>query len=204
MPGRRGDRGGERRLVDADHSRADLLQRPAPAAGAAAEIEAGLAGPGPAADQGQRLPQFQIGPARRPCMVLDKARFRRSETGSCNAAPPASSPASSKVHEPSGADRRRCAEDQRLGRDLRQLFLDQRRAPVQNRRVDRPVALDRAQFRRRIRDRLDRDLLRIEPHIGGPRRETRRSRARSAGGRVRARPRPTRAARSSTYPSAAR
>src|SRR5204862_2384418 len=66
------DSGGERRLVYADHLRAHLLQCPAPAAGARAEIETNLAAAGPTADQGQSLPQLQIGAARRPGAILDE------------------------------------------------------------------------------------------------------------------------------------
>ena len=53
-PGSAAMRGIERRLVDADHARAQFLQHPAPAAGAAAEIEAELAGPRMSARQRQR------------------------------------------------------------------------------------------------------------------------------------------------------
>ena len=48
----------QRRFVDADDMRPHALQGPAPAAGADAEIETPLARPGPAPDQGQRLPKF--------------------------------------------------------------------------------------------------------------------------------------------------
>src|SRR6516162_7469429 len=73
------DSGRERRLVDTDHLRTHLLQRPAPPSGTRTEIEAGFAGPGPPTDQGQRLPEFQIGAARRPGAVLDKADFAIGE-----------------------------------------------------------------------------------------------------------------------------
>ena len=48
--------GRERRLIDADDPCAQSRQDPAPAAGAAAEIEAHRARPRPLADDGQRLP----------------------------------------------------------------------------------------------------------------------------------------------------
>src|SRR5262249_18715643 len=60
------------RLVDADDVGPHLLQRPAPAAGAAAEIEALLARLRATTDQGQCLPQLQIGAARRLAAVRDK------------------------------------------------------------------------------------------------------------------------------------
>ena len=71
-PGQACDLGCERRFVDADDMRTHALQGPAPAARAAPEIEASLARPGPAPDQGQRLPQLQIGAVRRPDAVFDK------------------------------------------------------------------------------------------------------------------------------------
>src|SRR5690348_1945527 len=54
------DRRIERRLVDADHPAPEFLQRPAPAAGRAAQIEAEIAGTGPSSRDGQRFPQFEI------------------------------------------------------------------------------------------------------------------------------------------------
>src|SRR6185312_4890795 len=70
--GQRGDLRIERRLVDADDARSEALQDPAPAAGRAAEIDAERARKRPLADEGQRLPQLQIGAARRRRAVLDE------------------------------------------------------------------------------------------------------------------------------------
>ena len=156
MPGQARDFGGERRLVDADHLRAHLLQCPAPAAGADAEIETDLARPGPAPDQGQRLPQFQIGAARRPGAVLDEADLairkragamrRREHRLGIEQGPRAER-----------CRRRRCPEDERLRRDLRQLLLDQRRAPVEARAHRAPnCAGSRAALRPRRRSRRSR------------------------------------------------
>ena len=77
---------------------------------------------------------------------------------------------------PERGRRRRCPEHERFGRNLRQLLLDQHRAPVQARGIDRPIALDRPQLCRRIRNRGDRNLLRVEPDIRGPCRGARRPR----------------------------
>ncbi len=167
------DPGGERRLVDADHSRAHLLQRPAPAAGAAAEIEADLPCPGPSADQGQRLPQFQIGAARRPGMVLDKAdlavrkrarAMRRREHRRRRRARSTSRAA------PSAAASRKPAAWPRLwaavpGSASRAGAEPAHRPPncAGSRAISPPH-----------RRSTDRDLLRVEPDIGRPRRRTRR------------------------------
>jgi len=159
--------GRKRRLVDADHPRTHLLQRPTPAARAAAEIEADIARAGAPADQGQCLPQLQIGPARRPAAVFDKADFAIREQArtvwrgeQCVG-----------VEQGPGTERRarrRRAELQRLRRYDRQLRLDQHRAAMELRRIDHPIALDRAQFLGRVADRLDVDLDRIEPDILRP------------------------------------
>src|SRR5262245_35925150 len=60
------------------------------------------------------------------------------------------------------------AEDQRLRRDRRELFLDQGGAAMQMRCIEPPVALDRTQLACRVGDRSDCDFLRIEPDIGRP------------------------------------
>src|SRR5437868_1172801 len=162
-----GDFGGERRLVDADHPRADLLQCPAPAAGARSEIETGLARARPPADQGQRLPQLQIGAARRPAAILDEVNLAVGK-GVCAARCGKHRPGVEQGPRPERRPWRRCPEYERFGRHSRQLLLDQRRAPVEARRIDGPIALQGPQLRRRIGNRADRDLLRIEPDIRGP------------------------------------
>ena len=132
-------------------------------------------------DQGQRLPQFQIGAARRSGAVLDKAHFavrkraramrRRQQRV--------------RVEQCPGAERRsrrRFSENQRFGRYRRQPFLDQHRAAVVARRIGCPVALDRAQPPRRVPNRGNRDRYRVEPDILRPRRRKRRARRRAAAG----------------------
>jgi hypothetical protein len=56
-----------------------------------------------------------------------------------------------------------------MRRDVRQTLGDERRAAVEDRGIERPVALQRAQMRGGVGDRGDRDLLRIEPDVLGPR-----------------------------------
>jgi hypothetical protein len=58
---------------------------------------------------------------------------------------------------------------------VRQPLLDQRRAPVMQRRIHRPIALDVAQHLGRAADRVDRKLLAVVPDIGGPRCSDRRA-----------------------------
>src|SRR5207302_7818122 len=57
--------------------------------------------------------------------------------------------------------------------DHRQLLLDRHSAPIEARGVERPVTLDSPEFRSRVRNRGDRDLLRVEADI---RRSCRRTR----------------------------
>src|SRR5690348_142035 len=63
----------ERCLVDADDLGAKALQDPGPAARAAAEVEAALARLRVLAQEGEELPELEVGPARRRRAVLDKA-----------------------------------------------------------------------------------------------------------------------------------
>src|SRR5579859_7983975 len=63
-PGHGRDGGIERRLVDADHPRAQHREHPGPAPGAATEIETALATPRMLAEEGQGLPKLEISAAR--------------------------------------------------------------------------------------------------------------------------------------------
>ena len=124
-------------------------------------------GPGRRPIRVKRFPQFQIGAARRADAILDELDLaigkgvrgmRRREHR----------PGIQQGPRSERGRRRRCPEDERPRRDFRQLFLDQHCAPVEARRIDRPIALDRPQLCGCIRNRGDRNLLRVEPDIRGP------------------------------------
>ena len=104
-----------------------------------------------------------------------QSRSRHWEMGSCIAPPPAWSRGRARSTS-QGRCGRRCPEGKRFGRDLGQLFLDQGGAPVETRRIDRPVALDRPQLCRRVRDRDNGDLSWVDPDTRRPSRRAGRPR----------------------------
>jgi len=76
----------QRRRVDGQHARAKPRQRPGPAAGARAGVEAALAGRGPFAQPRQRFPQLQVGAAGRAFPVpLELDRAARKGAGAAGA-----------------------------------------------------------------------------------------------------------------------
>ena len=172
--GQRRDPRVERRLVDADHARAELMQRPGPAARAGAEVEAELAGLRPLLQPRQRLPHLEVGPVRRVVAVLDEPRLAVDE----RAGAPRGGDDGVAVDQRPRAERRagrRSREPQRLRRDVRQLLGDQRGAAVVIARVEGPVALDRPQGARALADGADRELDRVVPDVLRPGDGTRRT-----------------------------
>ncbi len=131
--------------------------------------------PRPDAEPRQRLPELQIGPARRPDMVLLEAALRRSGTGwswsgwpAAGRARAASSRRDARTAPP--------AETPAARRDRRQPRRDQRRAPVMPSGVGRPVALHAAQASAAAFTEVDRDLHRRGPDLQRPGRGDRRVR----------------------------
>ena len=122
-----------------------------------------LARPGAAADQGQRLPQLEIGAARRAGAVLDETDFAIGKGAGAMRR---------REHRPGIQEGPRPERSSRGRRPNTSGFAETfGTAPGsasragKARRIDCPIALDRPQLCGRMGDRGDADPLRVEPDI---------------------------------------
>ena len=154
-------------LVHREHTGAERLQYPGPAAGAGAEIETCFAGLRPDAEQRERLPQLQLGAAGWRRVVLDEMRF--AVRGGAGAG--GGSEQCVAIEQGPGTTRRLGgwrAERERSSRDVWQVCLDQGVAAMAGGGIECPVALHGTELSGCVADRRDGQAPGIAPDIGAP------------------------------------
>ena len=158
---------GERGLVDAEDLRAEACQHPRPAAGGRTEIKAEIAGAGAFGEQGERLPELEVGPARRIDLVFMEVD---RPVGERRGAP---GRGEDQVGFPQGPRTERgrgrgIAEVERLFRHVGELFLNERGAAVVFLGMQVPVALNGGEPARAVADGLDGKEYGGFPDVLGP------------------------------------
>jgi hypothetical protein len=139
-----GEGGGERRAVDGDDVGAELVEGPAPASGACAEIEAFFAREGAASDFEEDLPELEIGAAGRKGALLEMDLSISKRAGTDRGGEEGVG-----VEEGKRAERRlrkRAGEGERLGRKVGELAGDEFGSAEVFKRGVRPEFLEGAEL----------------------------------------------------------